>query len=125
MADWIYLNGHGWAKRQLEIAGIGYEALDNGFRSCDAPTALQRICDRLGPEPVRYFDWQWFNRLPSPLTHADIHAGYGYELAFRQFEVSDTAVFDGVPRISWTESSSPGMPIPPTPRDAVSPSRLG
>ena len=28
------------------------------------------------------------------LTRADVHAGYVYELAFRQFEVSDTRVFD-------------------------------
>ncbi len=47
---WIWLNGHEWAKRQLEKAGIGYEALDN--------------------------------------------AGYIYDLSFRQFEVSDTCVFD-------------------------------
>ena len=31
---WLWLNGHEWAKRQLEKAGIEYEALDNGFRSC-------------------------------------------------------------------------------------------
>ncbi len=30
----------------------------------------------------------------SPFTTADLRAGYGYELAFRQFEVSDTRVFD-------------------------------
>jgi hypothetical protein len=34
---WLWLNGHAWAKRQLEKAGIRYEALDNGFRSCAAP----------------------------------------------------------------------------------------
>src|SRR5215471_4265079 len=45
---WIYLNGHEWAKRQLEKVGIDYEELDNGFRSCADPVALQRICDRLG-----------------------------------------------------------------------------
>jgi hypothetical protein len=28
------------------------------------------------------------------LTRDDLRAGYGYELAFRQFEVSDTRVFD-------------------------------
>jgi hypothetical protein len=38
-----------------EKAGIGYEALDNGFRSCDDPVALQRICDRLGSGAVRSF----------------------------------------------------------------------
>ena len=32
--------------------------------------------------------------LPSPFTQADWRAGYVYELAFRQFEVSDTSVFD-------------------------------
>ena len=44
---WLWLNGHEWAKRQLEKAGIGYEALDNGFRTCADPAALQRICDQL------------------------------------------------------------------------------
>ena len=31
---WLWLNGHSWAKRQLQKAGIAFEALDNGFRSC-------------------------------------------------------------------------------------------
>src|SRR6266496_1882064 len=91
---WIWLNGHEWAKRQLEKAGIGYEALDNGFRSCADPGALQKICDRLSPNEVRDFFWRWFLRLPAPLTQADVRAGYGYEWAFRQFEISETCVFD-------------------------------
>jgi hypothetical protein len=91
---WIWLNGHEWAKRQLEKMGIGYEALDNGFRSCEKPAELQRICDRLGPGAVKSFFWRWFNRLPTPFTKANLRAGYVYELAFRQFEVSDTVVFD-------------------------------
>ena len=37
---WLWLNGHEWAKRQLEKAGIDYEALDNGFRSCSDAAAL-------------------------------------------------------------------------------------
>ena len=56
---WLWLNGHEWAKRQLEKAGIGYEALDNGFRGCDDPQALQKICDRLGPGAVQSFFWRW------------------------------------------------------------------
>jgi hypothetical protein len=91
---WIWLNGHEWAKRQCTKAGIGYTALDNGFRSCDDPVALQRICDRCGPGAVKSFFWRWVHRLPSPFTAADLRAGYVYELAFRQFEVSDTRVFD-------------------------------
>jgi hypothetical protein len=91
---WLWLNGHEWAKRQLEKAGIGYEALDNGFRSCEDPAALQRICDRLGPGAAKNFFWRWHARLPSPFTPADLRAGYVYDLAFRQFEVSDTMMFD-------------------------------
>jgi hypothetical protein len=91
---WIWLNGHTWAQRQCERAGIGYIALDNGFASCDDPAALQRICDRLGPGAVKSFFWRWLRRLPSPFTQANLRAGYVYELAFRQFEVSDTRVFD-------------------------------
>lgn len=90
---WICLNGHEWAKRQLEKAGIGYRELDNGFLSCEDPSALQRICDRLGPGAVKNFFWRWFWRLPAPLTQEDLKAGYGYELAYRQFEISDTRVF--------------------------------
>ncbi|MFQ5788870.1 MAG: hypothetical protein ACE5JI_00165 [Acidobacteriota bacterium] len=91
---WLWLNGHEWAKRQLDKAGIGYEALDNGFRSCDDPAALQKICGRLGPGAVKSLFWRWLFRLPSPFTQADLKAGYIYEPAFRQFEVSDTYVFD-------------------------------
>jgi hypothetical protein len=91
---WLWLNGHEWAKRQLEKAGIGYEALDNGFRRCDDAEALQKICDRLGPGAVNNFFWRWRDRLPSPFTPDDLRAGYVYDLAFRQFEVSDTRVFE-------------------------------
>lgn len=91
---WLWLNGHEWAKRQLQKARLGYEALDNGFRSCSDPVRLQKICDRLGPAAVKSFFWRWFFRLPSPFTRADLRAGYSYELAFRQFEISDTCVFD-------------------------------
>jgi hypothetical protein len=91
---WLWLNGQEWAKRQLEKAGIRYEAWDNGFRSCAQPVALQKICGRLGPGAVQSFFWRWVRRLPSPFTASDLRAGYIYELAFRQFEVSDTWVFE-------------------------------
>ncbi len=91
---WIYLNGHEWAKRQVEKAGIKYEALDNGFSSCADPVKLQQICDRFGVGVAQSFFWRWQQRLPSPFSKADLRAGYVYQLAFRQFEVSDTWVFD-------------------------------
>lgn len=91
---WLWLNGHEWAKRELEKARIPYEALDNGFRSCADPAALQRICRSLGPADLTRFFWRWLRRLPSPFTPADLAAGYVYDLAFRQIEISDTRVFD-------------------------------
>jgi hypothetical protein len=54
----------------------------------------RRICDSLSPHQVREFFWWWFLRLPGPLTQADVRAGYGYEWAFRQFEISETCMFD-------------------------------
>jgi hypothetical protein len=50
---WIWLNGHEWANRQLDKAGVVYQALDNGFGACDDPAALQRSCDRLGTGAVK------------------------------------------------------------------------
>ena len=91
---WLWLNGHEWAKRQMEEAGIGYEALDNGFLSCADPAFLQKRCDQLGTGAVRDFFWRWSGRLPSPFTSNDLEAGYVYDLAFRQLEVSDTVIFD-------------------------------
>ena len=91
---WLWLNGHEWAKRQMEKVGIAYEALDNGFLSCADPEALQRRCDELGSDDVQDFFQRWSSRLPSPFTKADLAAGYGYDLAFRQFEVSETSIFD-------------------------------
>jgi len=102
---WLWLNGHEWAKRQLEKAGVGYEALDNGFRACRDAVELQKTCERLGPAAVQSFFARWWRQLPSPFTEADRRAGYGNEMAFRQFEVSDTCVFDRPqPGRMWFES---------------------
>ena len=91
---WLWLNGHEWAKRQLHQAGIGYRALDNGFRECEDPDTLQEICDRLGPSQVQSFFRKWLLQLPSPFDLQDWLSGIRYDLAFRQFEVSETLVFD-------------------------------
>jgi len=90
----VYLNGHEWAKRQLEKAGIAYQSLDNGFLSCEDPAALQAICNRFGYEQI----WSLFHRLtkelPLPLTSDDRKAGFDYRLSILQAEVSLTQVFD-------------------------------
>jgi hypothetical protein len=66
--SWLWLNGHEWAKRQLEIAGIVYEALDNGFRSCSDAATLQKICDRLGPSAVQSFSGDGGDACPRRLA---------------------------------------------------------
>jgi hypothetical protein len=48
----LCLNGHEWAKRQLDKRHISYEALDNGFLSRSEPVKLQEICDALGPRTL-------------------------------------------------------------------------
>lgn len=90
----VCLNGHEWAKQQLRQEGIGFEALDNGFRSCDDPERLQAVCEQLGPEQVQAFFDKWVERLPWPLTAVDRAAGYQHRLSIWQMEVSVTHVFD-------------------------------
>ncbi|HEX4593502.1 MAG TPA: hypothetical protein VH157_04465 [Bryobacteraceae bacterium] len=90
----LCLNGHEWAKRQLEKRGIGYEALDNGFLSCSQPTKLQEICDSLGPEDIDRVFRKWLGRIPLPLSSADRRAGYDWDLSIWQMEVSLTQIFD-------------------------------
>jgi hypothetical protein len=65
------LNGHEWAKRQLEKKGIAYEALDNGCLSCAEPEKLQQICDSLGPEDIDRLFRKWLKRLALPLRPED------------------------------------------------------
>src|SRR5688500_13368561 len=70
----LCLNGHEWAKRQLEHRGIGHKALDNGFLSCADPGRLQEICDALGPEQIERMFRKWLLRIPLPLGSGDREA---------------------------------------------------
>ncbi len=92
----LCLNGHEWAKRQLEKKGIAYEALDNGFLSCAEPEKLRQICDSLGPEDIDRLFRKWLKRLPLPLRPEDRAAGYDWSLSIWQLEVSLTQIFDRV-----------------------------
>jgi len=90
----LCLNGHEWAKRQLEKKGIAYQALDNGFLSCAEPNQLQEICDSLGPEQIERLFRKWLQRIPLPLRPEDRAAGYDWSLSIWQMEVSLTQIFD-------------------------------
>jgi hypothetical protein len=90
---WGYLNGHEWAKHQAHKRGVAFEALDNGFRSCADADTLAAICASLSDRDIHDFFARWMRALPSPFT-ADERSRYGYGLAVRQLEISDTRVFD-------------------------------
>ena len=67
----LCLNGHEYAKRQLEHKGIGFEALDNGVLRCDDPRRLQAICDGLSADKIDALLRKWLRKLPHPFTAAD------------------------------------------------------
>jgi hypothetical protein len=90
----LCINGNEWAKRQAAKAGIGFEALDNGFASCEDPARLQRICDRLGPAQIDRLLRKWLARLPHPFSAADRRAGYRYDISVLQAEFCLTQVLD-------------------------------
>jgi hypothetical protein len=90
----LCLNGHEWAKRQLTKQGLAFQSLDNGFRTCADPAALQAICDRLGPADFLACLDRWLDQLPLPLTAEDRRAGFAYRLSILQLELSTTQVFD-------------------------------
>ena len=45
----VWVNGHEWAKRQADRAGIGFTALANGFAACDDPRRSRRSATGFGP----------------------------------------------------------------------------
>jgi hypothetical protein len=90
----LCINGHEYAKRQLDRRGIRYEALDNGILWCEEPAVLQRICDELSAEKIDALFRKWLRRLPHPFTAKDRAAGIRYDLSILQAEFSLTQVLD-------------------------------
>ena len=62
----LCINGHEYAKRQLDKRGIKYEPLDNGILSCEDPQALQKICEGLNEAKIEKLLRKWLKRLPHP-----------------------------------------------------------
>jgi hypothetical protein len=73
---------------------MGYEALDNGIRSCADPQRVQAICDGLSAEKIDGLLRKWFRKLPHPFPPKDRQAGYRYQISIRQAEFSLTPVLD-------------------------------
>ena len=90
----LCINGNECAKRQAAKAGIGFEALDNGFAAVDDVAGLQAICDSLGPAQIDALLRKWLRILPTPFTDEDQAAGYRYELSILQAEFSLTQMLD-------------------------------
>lgn len=90
----LCLNGHEYAKQQLERERIAHQALDNGIRSCADPKRLQQICDALSAAKIDALLRKWLRRLPHPYPAADRAAGYRYQLSIWQIELSLTQVLD-------------------------------
>jgi len=90
----LCLNGHEYAKRQLALEGIGFEALDNGILRCADPKRLQTICDGLSAGKIDALLRKWLRLLPHPFTGADRKAGYRYDISILQAEFSTTQVLD-------------------------------
>ena len=90
----LCINGHEYAKRQLEKEGIAFEALDNGVLSCANPKRLQEICDGLDAAKIDALLRKWLARLPHGFTAADRQAGFRYDVSIIQAEFSLTQVLD-------------------------------
>ena len=90
----VCLNGHHFAQRQAAKAGVGFEALDNGFVSTEDPDALRLICRSLTPARIEAFVRKWLRILPHPYSPEDRAAGYHYDISILQAEFSLTQVLD-------------------------------
>ena len=90
----LCINGHEWLKRQLDLRGIGYEALDNGILSCENLKQAQALCESLSAAKIDALLRKWLHRLPHPFTRADRAAGYRYDISILQAEFSLTQVLD-------------------------------
>ena len=90
----LCINGHEYAKRQLDKRGIKYEPLDNGILSCEDPQALQKICEGLNEAKIEKLLRKWLKRLPHPFPAKDRKAGFVYEVFMQQVEFARTLVLD-------------------------------
>jgi hypothetical protein len=77
-----------------ERGGPGFEALDNGIKSCADPKLMQQLCDGLSADRIDRLLRKWLRRLPHPFPPCDRATGYRYALSILQAEFSLTQVLD-------------------------------
>ena len=90
----LCFNGHEWLKRQLAKEGIAYESLANGILSCENPTRMQELANRLTPQRIERFLRKWQHRLPCPFRKSEQAAGYRYDVSMCQVEFALTQILD-------------------------------
>jgi hypothetical protein len=90
----LCLNGHEYAKQQLQQKGLEFQPLDNGFLTCPDARRLQRTCDGLSAEKIDQLLRKWLRLLPHPFTKEDRQAGWLYDISILQAEFSLTQVLD-------------------------------
>jgi hypothetical protein len=94
---WIYPTATSGPSGSWTRPGSPMRPSTTASAPAEDPKRWRRTWDRFGSGAAQSFLWWWCHRLPSPFTGSDLRQGYTYELAFRQFEVSDTRV-STVPR---------------------------
>jgi hypothetical protein len=87
-------NGNEYAKAMAARAGIGFDALDNGFAAVDDVPAVQAICDSFDETVFWDLAAKWTAMLPCPFTAEDTAAGYRYDISVLQAEFSLTQALD-------------------------------
>src|SRR6266705_1990938 len=90
----LLINGYHFAQAQAARAGIGFEALDNGFAAVDDVAAVQAICDSLTADKIDALARKWLAILLNPYSSDDQAAGYTYDISVLQAEFSLTQVLD-------------------------------
>ena len=98
----LCINGHEYVKRQLTKAGIAFEALDNGIRSCANPQRLQAIADGLSASKIDALLRKWLARLPHPFMAQDRAAGFRYDLSIIQRSSRGRSCWT----VRWRDASS-------------------
>ena len=89
----VCLNGHEYVKRQLEKAGIPYEALDNGIRSCEEPEKVQQIANNITASKIENMIRGWLKEIPTPIGCLKRRIRIRYEISMLQVEYALTQVW--------------------------------